>query len=121
MSPGMKYKHYSPETKCKLVACENELDQLFYMKKVISEFEGKIVIIGCNEHEEKLGQLVDAYLPIGPRNDLDEYARNIFTALRYADNLKCNLILIEGVRKYGFGIAIMNRLLRTCEYDVIER
>lgn len=120
-SPGMKYKHYSPETKCKMVACENELDQIFYMKKVIKEFEGRIVVIGFNEHEEKLSHLVDTYLPIAPRKDLDEYARNIFTALRYADTFKADLILIEGVRKYGFGIAIMNRLLKTCDYDAIER
>lgn len=120
-SPGMKYKHYSPDTKCKLVACENELDEIFYMKKAIGECDGRVIAIGCNEHEEKLGDLVERYIPIGPRNDLDEYARNIFAALRYADTYYCDLIVIEGVRKRGLGIAIMNRLLKTCEYDVIER
>ena len=28
--------------------------------------------------------------------------------------------IIEGIKKEGVGIAIMNRLLRTCEYDYIE-
>ena len=28
-SPGMKYKHYAPETRCKLVYCKDELDQIF--------------------------------------------------------------------------------------------
>ena len=35
-------------------------------------------------------------------------------------NLNANVILIEGVEKKSFGIAIMNRLLRTCEYDYKE-
>ena len=48
-------------------------------------------------------------------------AKNIYTALRQADKIKPEIILIEGVRKQGLGIAIMNRLLRTCEHDIFER
>ena len=47
--------------------------------------------------------------------------KNIYSALRKADELKPKRILIEGVPKIGIGIAIMNRLVRTCEYDVFEK
>ena len=119
-SPGMKYKHYAPEAKCKLVACLNELDQTFNINKLIKGTNGKVIVIGFTEHEEKIHISNGQFLPIADKNDLEEYGRNIFTAIRYADSLKPDLIIIEGVKKLGFGIAIMNRLLRTCEYDVIE-
>ena len=119
-SPGMKYKHYAPETKCKLVACLNELDQTFYLKKIAKEFDGKLIMIGFNNHETKINITNGQFLGIADKDDLDEYGKNIFSAIRYADSLKPDLIVIEGVKKVGFGIAIMNRLLRTCEYDVIE-
>ena len=119
-SPGMKYKHYAPEAKCKLVACLNELDQIFNINKLIKGTNGKVIVIGFNEHEERVHIQNGQFLGIADKNDLEEYGRNIFTAIRYADSLKPDLIIIEGVKKLGFGIAIMNRLLRTCEHDVIE-
>ena len=119
-SPGMKYKHYAPETKCKLVAYLNELDQIFYLKKLVKEYGENVVIIGFKEHEEKINLPFGKFIALSERNDLEEYGRKIFSAIRYADSLKPNIILIEGVKRQGFGIAIMNRLLRTCEYDIME-
>ena len=60
------------------------------------------------------------FIDIGPKNDLENYAREIYSALRKADKLKPKIILIEGVKKEGIGIAIMNRLLRATSYDVLE-
>ena len=50
---------------------------------------------------------------------VEEMAKKIYESLRKADKLKPKLILIEGTSNDGLGIAIMNRLLRTCEYDFI--
>lgn len=119
-SPGMKYRHYAPETKCKLIYCENELDQIFYLKKYIKEYKGNVVVIGFKEHEEKVFVSEGRFISVGSQNDYDEIAKNIFSALRKADELKPEMILIEGLKKEGLGLAIMNRLLRTCEYDYIE-
>ena len=119
-SPGMKYKHYAPETKCKLVSYLNELDQIFYLKKFVKEYGDNVVIIGFNEHEEKIHLPYGKFLPIANKDDLEEYGKRIFSAIRYADSLKPNIILIEGVKRQGFGMAIMNRLLRTCEFDIAE-
>ena len=119
-SPGMKYKHYAPEAKCKLVAYLNELDQIFYLKKMIKEYGEGTVVIGFDEHEEKLELPKGKFIAIASKDDLEEYGRNIFSAIRFADSLKPKIILIEGVSRLGFGMAIMNRLLRTCEFDIAE-
>lgn len=120
-SPGMKYRHYAPETKCKLVNCSNELDQIFYLKKFIKEYNEDVVIIGFEEHKEKLYVDKEKFISVGSKEDLTSFAKNIYSALRKADELKPKRILIEGVPKTGIGIAIMNRLVRTCEYDVFEK
>lgn len=119
-SPGMKYRHYAPETRCKLIYCENELDQIFYLKKYIKEYKGNVVVIGFEEHEEKVFVSEGRFINVGSKNNYEEIAKNIFSALRKADELKPEIILIEGLKKEGLGLAIMNRLLRTCEYDYIE-
>lgn len=119
-SPGMKYRHYAPETKCKLVNYLNELDQIFILKRLISEYNGNVVVIGFDDHKEKLFLDDDRFISVGKKNDLENFAKNIYSALRKADLKKPAIILIEGVPRKGLGIAIMNRLLRTCEYDCIE-
>lgn len=119
-SPGMKYRHYAPETKCKLVNCLNELDQFFYLKKFIQEHKGNVVVIGFEEHKYKLFIPEERFISVGSKENLEDIAKNIYSALRKADEMKPEIILIEGVPKIGLGIAIMNRLLRTCEHDIFE-
>lgn len=119
-SPGMKYRHYAPETKCKLINCLNELDQLFYLKKFTQEYQGNVVIIGFEEHKEKIYVSDGRFISVGSKNNLENVAKNIYSALRKADSIRPQIILIEGVPKIGIGIAIMNRLLRTCEHDIFE-
>lgn len=57
---------------------------------------------------------------MGSCKDLDEISRNIFTLLRKVDTYNPDIVIIEGVKKDGLGLAIMNRLLRACEYNYIE-
>lgn len=120
-SPGMKYRHYAPESRCLLVNCENDLDQVFYLKKFIKEVQGNVVVIGFEEHKDKLLLDDERFISMGNKSDLDNYAKNIYSALRKADLVKPRIILIEGVKKQGLGFAIMNRLIRTCENNVFER
>ncbi len=120
-SPGMKYKHYAPETSCKLVYCKDELDQIFYLKKFIKQYDGDVVVIGVEEHKEKLFLDDQRFISVGKKDNLEDYARNIFSALRKADKIKSSKIIIEGVKMEGLGYAIMNRLIRTCEHDFFEK
>ena len=104
-SPGMLYKHYSPNTKCILVDRElMEIEKNKYHKPII---------IGSNE--------IDCYKFFNYGNDLVSIAHNIFKLLREADKLDGEVILIEAVEANGLGLAIMNRLIRTCEYNYIKR
>lgn len=120
-SPGMKYKHYAPETSCKLVYCKDELDQIFYLKKFIKQYNGDVVVIGFDEHKQKLFLDDERFISVGKKDNLEEFAKNIFSTLRKADKINSSKIIIEGVKMEGLGYAIMNRLIRTCEHDFFEK
>ena len=112
-SPGMKYRHYAPSANCELIYIKDgsELFNCFKEKATHNS-----VIIGSS----KLKDIpCKKYLYYG--DDLEEIAHNIFKLLRLADTYDPDIILIEGVSKEGLGLAIMNRLIRACSYNYIER
>lgn len=114
LSPGIKYKHYSPNTKCVLIYSKDN-DKM--VQKINELSQNKNVVVLCKtKNLEKYN--IPNKLNMG--NSLEEISKNIFTLLRKADTYKVDLILIEGVEKTGLGLAIMNRLIRACAHDYIE-
>ena len=104
-SPGMLYKHYSPETKCVLVDSEK-------LMEVVSQYN-KPIVIGSKE--------VNCYKFYNYGNNLVSIAHNLFKLLREADKNDGEIIIIEAVPSDGLGLAIMNRLIRTCEFNYIKK
>lgn len=119
-SPGMKHKHYAPNTKCKLIYSEDEKKLITEINYIIDKYKKDVAIIGFKEHKTEINVSNERYIDVGSKENLSEYAKNIYSALRKADKIEAQIILIEGVKKEGLGVAIMNRLLRTCEYDYME-
>ena len=107
-SPGMLYKHYSPVTKCILVDKE--------LMEETSKHYSKPIIIGSSKVSN-----INSYKFFNYGDDLVTIAHNIFKLLREADKLIGEVILIEATDTIGLGLAIMNRLIRTCEYNYIKR
>ncbi len=112
LSPGMKYKHYAPDTKCLLIYSED--NNKFINKTKDLEKENNILVL-CRESNCK--NFKNA-LSMG--ETLEEISQNIFTLLRKVDNYKVDLVVIEGVKAEGLGLAIMNRLIRSCSHNYIE-
>ncbi len=119
-SPGIKHKHYAPETPAQIFYSEDDQYLVFQMNHVIKSYESDVVVLGFDEHKDKIVVSENRFINLGSQRNLDEIARNIYSALRKADKLGAQIILIEGIRKEGLGIAIMNRLLRSCGYNYIE-
>lgn len=114
MSPGIKYKHYAPTTKCLLVYSEDEEKLVRTINENIQE--KKAVVICKRANKEKY----NAEYKLDMGETLEEMTANIFTLLRKADKYNAEIIVIEGVEKEGLGLAIMNRLLRACSHNYIE-
>jgi len=111
-SPGMLYKHYAPKTKCLLVYSNDYLKLKDLVKK---NLENKTIILGSNRLSD-----IKCFKFINYGESLDEISHNLFSLLRLCDTYNANLIIIEGVEKKGVGLAIMNRLIRTSNFNYIE-
>ncbi len=112
-SPGMKYKHYAPNNKCILIYSEKKETLIELIKSQIQE---KTLIIGNENNKNKY----NCYKYLSYGTTLEDISHNIFSLLREADVYEPDLIIIEGVKKEGLGIAIMNRLIRASSYNYIE-
>lgn len=115
-SPGMKYRHYAPKTKCILV--EEKDTQIDIINDLISKNK-KSCVLGFEEDRSKINIDDGYFICLGSKENLKEISSNIFTSLRKVDNLDCSLAIIEGVEKKNFGLSIMNRLVRACENNVM--
>lgn len=115
-SPGMKHKHYSPSAKCILVSGV-EYNVINKINNIINN-QTNMCIMGFTEHKTQINS--DKYIDIGSKNNLNQISNNIFSGLREVDKLGYDVCIIEGVEKQGLGIAIMNRLSRTCNGNILE-
>lgn len=115
MSPGMKYRHYAPNTKCLLIY-SNKQEKLVNKINEQIDKEKNVLVLGRTSNLPKYN--TQSKLDLG--DSLEEISKNIFTMLRKVDSYNVNLVIIEGVKKEGLGLAIMNRLIRACEHNYIE-
>lgn len=111
LSPGMKYRHYAPNTKCILIYSDDKNKLIDEMKKY--DKENNLII--TNDKNLSIFKNV-----IGYGESLDEISHNIFRILRKVDKEIKELVIIEGVKSEGLGLAIMNRLIRACSHNYIN-
>jgi len=111
-SPGMKYKHYSPNTNIILV--NGSTDEFV---NFISKQSGSIAAI-C--YEEDCDKIEIPLITYGNIKDEKSLAQGIFDALRKVDNLNVNTAYVHAPNKYGIGLAVYNRLLRAAAFEVID-
>ena len=115
-SPGMKYKHYAPNSKCILVYSDNNEALINKINELSISYKTPLILSTTENIPYYNDKLV---IDIGSRNNLDEIAKNIFTDLRKVDKFNPDIVIIEGVRQEGLGLAIMNRLIRACSHNFI--
>ncbi len=115
-SPGMKYRHYAPRTKCILVSFTNE--QINKVNDLLKQ-NPEACVLGFKEDQSLLNISEDKFICLGSKNNLPEISRNVFTSLRKVDKINSDLAIVEGVEKKDLGLSIMNRLIRACENNEV--
>ena len=114
-SPGMKYRHYAPNSPCTMVDGDPD--------KVIAFLREKLSV-GCgvlcfDEDLSRLG-VSPRVLSLGKQNDLSAQAHGLFYALRRFDEMGVPHIYVRKTADTALGLAVTNRLLRACAFDVIK-
>lgn len=117
-SPGMKYRHYAPNTNCMMIYGKDSKKMIARINEVTKQQQEqgkKVLILGTSKN---LPEYV-ATIKWSMGENLNEVAKNIFTMLRKVDKEQVDLVIIEGVGEQNMGLAITNRLIRACSYNYI--
>jgi L-threonylcarbamoyladenylate synthase len=120
LSPGMMYKHYSPDGQVTLIEGD-EADVVEALRRLHAHAasEGHRACVMCfTEHVEALADCRPH--DIGSRDDPAEVARRLFATLRALDDEKMDVIFSEVVPPEGVGLAIMNRLGRAAAFRTVQ-
>lgn len=110
LSPGMKYKHYSPKADVFIVNAHGGRFAEYCLKR--SRLERELIALGAGVSEE------GCFFDYGKTPELQ--AKRLFSLLRRADELGAKTVLVEMPRTDGVGLAVYNRLLRAAAFRVIE-
>ena len=112
-SPGMKYKHYSPDANVLLIK-----GSFANYKKYIEDTAEESDLALC--FEEEVADLSIRCITYGRKDDPSSQAKNIFDALRKVDAQKAKTVFARFPENDGIGLAVFNRLVRAAAFNIIE-
>ncbi len=111
-SPGMKYKHYAPETPLVLLSGARE-DVIGYVN---CETRKKAVL----SYSEDVFEYHNAYvINIGKKDDPHSQMHNLFKALRDVEEAEAEIIYANLPPETDDFLALYNRMIRACGGEVI--
>lgn len=114
-APGMKYQHYAPDSPVYLIEQDKEM-----ISRAISGFQNdgrKVAFIGP-EAFSNAG--ADWFFSTGSTDDLTEFTKSLYAALRACDEIEADVILAATTSREGVGAALMNRLEKAADRKWIK-
>lgn len=114
-SPGMKYKHYSPRSR--IIMVESDKDNFI---KFITEKRKENSNIFALVFDSDLDDVPPPCLSYGNEQDQNEQAEKLFARLRELDEQGSEICFVRSPKKQGVGLAVYNRLIRACAFEVIK-
>lgn len=123
-TPGMKYKHYSPDAKVVLLRRQSasRSDDFTVSGPALSQYVRQYshLPVGILHLEgTQFAEALESTLPItkrfclGDPNDHEAHARRLFAGLRQLDDEGVKVILVECVTEEGLGRTVMERLRKS--------
>lgn len=117
-APGMKYKHYSPNAQVYIVKGgeNNVITKMNELSRKNHAENRKTGIMCMSKDVDKFE--CDYVVDLG--KDYNEVAANLFDALIKMDEAKMDIVYSVCFESRGVGQAIMNRLLKSAAYRIID-
>jgi L-threonylcarbamoyladenylate synthase len=108
-SPGLKYRHYTPDAELILILRKDKMINFIKENRRDWEEEGKkVCVFFFREKPKKFESSPNIKVSISGRS-LREFAKNLFKIL-IEEGEKYDILIFEGVDERGIGLGIMNRL-----------
>jgi L-threonylcarbamoyladenylate synthase len=120
-SPGMLHKHYAPNAEMLLI--EGTVQEMVSKITVLSEQykqKGKKIGILATDETKKEYATTNIVKSMGSRLNLDTIAKKLFKELHEFNENHVDIILAESVPLDGIGLAVMNRLQKASNYNIIK-
>ena len=114
-APGMKYKHYSPETPVEMVDYQLNNWEL----AIQHPNRQKIGILANDSIITAFGEGLSCY-SLTKNNVVEEAMTHLFSGLRYLDTLDLDVILVQTFPEEDRGIAYMNRLKKAANQTYVD-
>lgn len=112
-SPGTRYRHYAPKAIVKLI----KMGDLDLFTDTIRRYRQNGITVGCIVHSPQLAcKIKDEYVLVVPAT-VEEYAKQLFDAMRKLDAMGVDVILAEEVPEIGLGVTVMDRLRRAAQTE----
>lgn len=108
LSPGMKYKHYSPKADVYIINAHGEA----FRQWCGAHITGKTIALTAENDAQ------DMFRCFG--SEPGEQARRLFALLREADDEGADTVYVEMPSKDGIGLAVYNRLLRAAAFRIVS-
>lgn len=117
-SPGMKHRHYAP--KAQVTVVRGDMDAVQVKASGLYDTlaaEGEKPVVLCAAARAAAYEDRDTYVLGEAAADMTAH---LFDALRALDEQGATHIIAEAVEAEGMGLALMNRLLRAADFDVVD-
>ncbi len=105
IAPGMKYRHYSPDTPLFLYTGKAEK-----LGSIVTGIRKRFCFIGSHESCMLVKKKASSVIDLGSRSSTDQIAKNLFDGLIRLDRLNVEFAIIEQVNEHGIGLGVMNRI-----------
>jgi L-threonylcarbamoyladenylate synthase len=105
-TPGMKYKHYSPNCDVFVVEYRDLQIQKSFIENLYQECVSKSQMVGILS--VKLEKKYPLEIPLG--ENAADIAQNLFSALRSMEQKGVKVIIVQGIAELDEGLAVMNRI-----------
>lgn len=119
-SPGMKYRHYSPEAEVIIVSGDEDgvREKMNELSSQYAQAGKKVGIMVTRELS--CGLDGDVLKVMGSRSDHRRIAASLYSLLREFDSDGVDVVLVEAISNEGLGFAVMNRLYRAASGRVVK-
>jgi L-threonylcarbamoyladenylate synthase len=126
-SPGVKYKHYSPEATVIVVSgrLSDVTGKIVELSKEYVSKGYKVGIMATEQTKRCYGnKVINAsgieVISLGDRDKPETIASSLFWILREFDKRNVQIVLAESIDNTGIGLAIMNRLNKAAGFNIIN-
>lgn len=134
-APGMKYTHYAPRAAVYLLRGPSREKKALKIRELVGESARKGEKVGllltsetwqcfrdlsASRQRQDLPENVTYARDLGSSAHLEEIAHVLYGELRNCDAAEVDLIYTETYQEEGLGAALMNRLLKSAGYKIID-